>query len=330
MIAIEKLNVVTEIIVHENCADGVASAMYLHDVLPNANIRFVQYGTEEHKNLEPKPGMLFCDFSPHPSRYQEFVDAGAIVLDHHATAKPIVEAFGSNGVFGDETLHPGVCGAWLAHREVWLKYKAMTHQSEDIARLTGIRDTWQNKDSRWKEACILAEAFKFFPVQSWLDLKDPFEDDLKDSLTWWESRIETGAILVQKTAERVQRALAGGYHFTTSKGTRVIMFEGTTLSSDAAEAADQTADLIVGFDYMGLESSVASLVFSTRSHTTFDCATFCKLNGGGGHTKAAGFPVKFDLAVQSTQDPYSTLELLLAQFEAQDPPPAQVDAASNE
>ena len=117
---IEKLKALKVIVSHENCADGLASAMILKDVLPKAKVVFLQYGTPDHVNLVAEEGMIFCDFSPPPARAQEFVDVGAIVLDHHKTAKAVVALFGDLGVFADEKDDPGVSGAVLAYREVWL------------------------------------------------------------------------------------------------------------------------------------------------------------------------------------------------------------------
>lgn len=158
MISKEKLLQVSEIITHVNCADGIASAIILHDALPNAKISFVQYGTQEHRNLKPAPvGItLFCDFSPHPETVQEFVKVGAIVLDHHKTAKDIVSAFGDNGVYGDEETALGTCGAMLAFREVWnvVEYPSSKHDIYELAHLADIYDTHQVSNKLYKKACI--------------------------------------------------------------------------------------------------------------------------------------------------------------------------------
>lgn len=116
----EKLQTIRTIVTHENCSDGLASAMILKSVLPGAQVVFLSYNSAAHKELSAIPGMIFCDFSPYVERVQEFIDAGAIVLDHHKYQKDVVEAFGPNGVFADETSNPGVAGALLAYREVWL------------------------------------------------------------------------------------------------------------------------------------------------------------------------------------------------------------------
>ena len=312
---LEKLKAVKTIITHKSCADGVASAIFLHDVLPNAEIRFVQYGTDDHRRLKAEHHMLFCDFSPHQDTYQSFVEADALILDHHKGAQKIVEAFGVNGVFGDEVADPYACGASLAYREVWEKLASDVANRDlsfatSLAKLSAVRDTWKNKDPDWAEACSVAETLRFYPEESWL-IANPFSLERKG---WWEARLGTGAVLVERNAQAVFKAVQGAHRFRTPKGTRVVLFEGVRLSSDAAELVEQDADLVVGFDYMGIESGVASLVFSTRSHTDFNCMEFCKAQGGGGHTKAAGFPVKFD-PKSATLDPYTTFERLLVQHE---------------
>jgi hypothetical protein len=318
MLPIDKLKAVKTIIVHENCADGMASAMFLHDALPEAKIIFLQYGPDSYRNLKPSHNMLFCDITPHPETYQQFVEADALVLDHHKGAQKIVEAFGKNGVFGDEVLEPGVCGTTLAFREVWSVLRDPNPDpsmemklASNIAHLSGVRDTWQTQDLQWAEACVLAEALRFYPAETWL-IGRPFSP-LK--LDWWDARLATGRILIERNNRAVKKAVGGAHRFTTSRGTKVVLFSGVKLSSDAAELVDKDADLVVGFDYVGIENGEAVLVFSTRSHTSFNCMNFCKANGGGGHTKAAGFSVKFD-PNDGAQDPYSVFHLKVEQFEA--------------
>ena len=148
-----KLRAVRHIIAHDNCPDGVASAMILKQVLPDAKVSFVQYNTPEHESMAPEEHALFCDFSP--ATPEGWVEKGAIVLDHHKTAKTVVEAFGELGVYADEAAEPGVCGALLAYREVWLQlakeqYEGEAEVVETFSTLAGIRDTWQKHDSRWR------------------------------------------------------------------------------------------------------------------------------------------------------------------------------------
>lgn len=383
----EKLTAVQTIIVHDNCADGLMSALFLKDAYTQAglhpDIRFLQYGTEPYKALEPAPHLLFCDFSPfvpevevggrkvpHPERLAAWVESGALILDHHKGARAVVEAFGDNGIFGDEGTQPGVSGAWLAFQNVWLPlyaerggwgpeklsdalyFKAttlddLTKQLENdlsgnkdfhdevvdaqdssvlwasnLAVLAGIRDTWLNKHPRWREACVLGEVLRFYPNDDWLEKVLPFHPGNRG---FWNERLKLGNILWTKHEKSVAKSIEKSWRFTSGRGTRVLVFEGVRLSSDVAEAVDADFDLVMGFDYEveapENATRIRKIIYSTRSHTDFNCMSFCKSFGGGGHTKAAGFSVVIDpkspqlSRFAHSQDPYSLAETLVWLYE---------------
>jgi len=359
---------VTKCIVHANCPDGILSAILLRDALPKAEIQFVQYGTAEYKALKPEPGVLYADFSP-PVRtvkrspvnkgetwdstpyvvppgdvdlLQAYIDAGTIVLDHHATAKPVVEAFGENGCFGDEKAQPGVCGSTLVYDHVWEEESSsvlngyVDARVSNLALLAGIRDTWQRKSPRWREACAQAAVLMFFPWSHWEERK---LDDIVHDLAYQNGFGET---LLQKRELEVKEAVEKAYRFTSAKGTRVVVFEGPALSSDVAEFVHDHADLVIAFGYdvekgpegrgelaashpSVLDGSrkvgdvdplfvyVPRIRLSTRSHTSFDCAAFAKAHGGGGHTKAAGFNLDVH---PSDKNPYEYVRELVTVWEA--------------
>lgn len=335
MIDKKKLAAVKTIVTHKDCADGTASAILLHDALPEARVLFMQHNTPELAALKAEPGMLFCDFAPPRERAQEFVDAGTIVLDHHKTAKDVVAMFGKSAVFGDELDEPGVSGAVLAYRHVWRPLREQprekpfgerdwntetTMNAARFAELAGIRDTWQRDSPHWTEACEQAEMLRFFPWSEWAEFFGnrcifvPMAGLLHE-------RMRFGRLLVAKHAERVDRALASAYRFTTGKGTNVVAFQGLDLTSDAAEKLGDGPDLVVGFgftvDHTG-DRQTPRAIFSTRSHTAFDCAAFAKHFGGGGHTKAAGFSLLLldpDTGSAAAWQPYVLLETLLGRWE---------------
>lgn len=315
---IDKLKSVKTIVAHANCADGIMSAVFLHDVLPDAQIHFVQYGTPELAALQPSEGMLFCDFSPPPDRYEDFIEAGTIILDHHKSAQHIVEAAKELGRFGDEEKDPGVCGAYLAYREVW---KVLTTaddnderwQAKNLAHLSGVRDTWQRQSPDWEDACALAEVIRFYPTASWMERSEPFS---RANFNWWAERRVLGKLLIEKTQKSVSEAVAKAYRFTSNAGTRVALFPGIKLSSDAADHVGDEADIVVGFDYVGIEEELGTLVFSTRSRGDFNVAALCKANGGGGHTKAAGFGLKFHPFRDYGKNPYLTFREILDAYES--------------
>lgn len=283
MLDLDSLLATRTIVTHESCADGIASAIILRDALLNARVEFVQYNTPAHRDLRVTPGMLLCDMTPPAARVQEFVDAGAIVLDHHKGALEIVEAFGDRGVFADETTEPGVSGATLAFREVWMPLSGdvpadTARWLHDFSSLAGIRDTWQRDHARWREACAQAAALRFW-------MPDMLIGQSLDDIP---ARLEIGETLLQRDEARDERSIAEAYRFEVG-GIRVVAFEGLH-TSDIAERLDGEVDLVLGWRYR-MEEGRARMDVSCRSNGAVSALALAKANGGGGHERAAGFKV---------------------------------------
>lgn len=334
MIPLEKLRAVKRIITHEDCADGIASAMILKQALPDATVEFMQYSTPAHRALQPDEGLLFCDFSPWLpkatevdlmpealKRIEEFVAAGAIVLDHHGTQEKVVKAFGDLGVYADPKTHPGVSGAVLAFTEVWQPlcredlepaiFERYWPIVQMFAETAGVRDLWLKSDrQRFQEACEQREALRFWDVQDLLAVAPPS----------WADYMEIGRNLWGRHLRKVQAFLDRGVTFTSAKGTRVLISPGLSQTSDAAEMLDQQGrdvDLLVGFGYNASTisgSQEVRLIYSTRSHTGYRCDRLAQTFGGGGHQPAAGFTFTCDLDADA--NPYKIFRQKLAQFEA--------------
>ena len=290
------LRQVQRIVTHANCGDGMASAMILRDAFNHIpSVEFVHYDTPEHRDMEVTEGVIFCDFSPHPDLADQFLEAGAIVLDHHKTAKPIVSQFvkAGQGVFGDEELEPGVCGATLAYQHVWKENPVGACIPVDsmrvlrLAALAGIYDTWQTDDRKWDAAVRQQEALKFWDPGLLLETTPSV----------WDKYLDVGATLVSRKSDAVDRAIKASIR-QNANDLRVCMFQGVTETSMAAERLGNEVDLVVGFDYTA-DDGLPKIIYSLRSHTGFDCGAFCKGHGGGGHTAAAGFKQ------QARVDPYS-------------------------
>lgn len=298
MIDIERLKKITHIISHENCSDGIASAMLLKNALPHAKVTFCQYETTLHKTLEAEPGMVFCDFSPHITRIKDFLDVEAIVLDHHGgPAKEVTLAFAEKGLgaFADEKVDPGVSGALLAFKEVWEPLfndnvdpargrDLLGHAAHDLAVLAGIRDTWQKQDPRWRQACEVAESLRFWP---W-DHVEQYRE-----VSRWSQLLAIGPILFDRNVKKLEKILEGAFQYQSSKGRRVTIFEGLKPTSDAAEKLGDTNDLTIGMAFFTEKTPDGQtqqvMIFSNRSRGSFNCRNFALAHGGGGHLKAAGF-----------------------------------------
>jgi hypothetical protein len=354
------IQAVKTIIVHDNCADGLASAILLHDVLPNAKVRFIQYGTPDYVQLKPEPNMLFCDFSPPAQVADDFAKAGTIILDHHKGAQKMMGLFGDNGVFGDEVTEPGVCGAVLAYRHVWVPLAPVVSSDyhEFVTRfstLAGIRDTWQNKSPLWRDGCVHAETLNLMTSERWMAMSLP---EIADK--WASQFLWVGEMLWERHEKKIAKTIKGGHRFTTPKGSKVIVFEGVRNTSDAAEVLDSEVDLIIGFNMFEEDTPATmnkcpfhedakpslkiekgtyfcfgcqakglladhpeikqatyrtqKIIFSSRSHTTYDCLALAKAHGGGGHTKAAGF--NREMTMDDAQ-PYQFVQNLINAYEAQ-------------
>lgn len=311
MLEREWLDNVTHVVTHANCPDGAASAILLHDALEGAQISFLTYGPELDK-LEAKPGMLFCDLTPPAVRVKEFVDAGAIVLDHHAKQREIVEAFGLRGVFADLKDEPGVSGAMLAFREVWkwttTEGSTSHHRAHLFAHLAGIRDTWQTEHALWKAAREQAEALRFYPWPHFAAVRNPFQGGFND-LT---ALLNVGPILVERADNAVVYAVERAVGKRTEKGTHV-MIVATTHTSDIAEAVQDVCDVVIGFEYMGGDNGEIVLQLSMRSRGEYDVGAFCKSLGGGGHVSAAGARVRVH---KDDYNPYVVIWNLVDAWEA--------------
>lgn len=114
---------------------------------------------------------------------------------------------------------------------------------------------------------------------------------LDDHLANWGDKFEwIGEILEDRQKRSVEKSIKGGYRFTSERGTRVIVFESVSTTSDACETLASEVDLVLGYSTF-VENGTLKTVFSSRTRGSFNCAEFATRYGGGGHTKAAGFAV---------------------------------------
>lgn len=277
---------VTTFVSHADCPDGIASALILRDAIPGAELVFLEHNTPEQRSLPAEPGLLFCDIVPDAERVAAFVDAGTVVLDHHRGARDVVEAFGARGVFADERADPGVSGAMLAYREVWLPLRGEDPEVRRFAELAGVRDTWQRADPGWSEACAQATALTFFGYEALRD-EGPRLAPLRQ---------EVGRLLVAQR-EATAREIADGKTYRLRDDVVMYNDRDRLLSDVAAQVfqSDEAVQVVCGFHYKVTSDGRMLLVCSLRSRRDgVDVAAIARRQGGGGHTSAAGFGVPVD------------------------------------
>lgn len=289
MIPVEILREVRKVIVHADCPDGTASAMILHDALPDAEIVAVNYGPERDA-LDPEPGLLFCDMTPPLAKAEAFVEAGTIVLDHHKGAAELVAMFGELGVFADEETEPGVSGATLAYREVWMLLGHGAEKIDSFAAYAGIRDTWQTKHPLWRAACAQAETLSFYPFDHWVP-----RDPLLPAACLSQPESNLGFVLLDKKLALARKTAESG---CIRIGSAALFNADGRVVSDVAEAMreiDPSVEIVCGFFYEAHHGRMV-LIFSMRSSPGGpDVGAIAKANGGGGHTHAAGFTLRQNL-----------------------------------
>jgi hypothetical protein len=280
------------------CADGLAAAMILRDVLPDVEVQFITLNTPAHALMAAEPGTLIVDMTPPADRVDAFVAAGAIVLDHHAGQRALVERFGARGVFADLKAEPGVSAAVLAYREVWYPLVFGVHTdtvpvgvfdpdlvrkaavASEIATLVGIRDTWQKTSPFWLLACELSSTLLFF--DDWLTTGAPLDEERM------RRRVASvGAQLLRTNASDARRSADAAFRFRTPLGTRVAVLPTMKARSDAAELLEDI-DVVVAFEYR--MNPDQQLRLSLRSRGDADCSRIAASLGtdGGGHKGAAG------------------------------------------
>lgn len=279
-------------VVHTPCMDGLASAMIIQEALPQVDeVVFCSYG-QQQLELKAEPGMLFCDFTPARERVAEFVAAGAIVLDHHVHARDIVEAFGERGRFSND---PGVSGAVLAYREVWLPgFKQALfpqHSTAEFARLVGIRDTWQKDSPDWGRALELHAVLEAFPREVWLE-----DGAIHVAMKGLVQGL--GKSLIERKAATIARIVENGLvkqHTRSHAGDQLwaLSCSPSELVSDLAEAARAAGvDVLVNVQLQVEQGRPQFLVNLRSDKEGLDVGALAKRFGGGGHRAAAGFQYK--------------------------------------
>lgn len=274
ILTMEIKDTITTIVTHKNCPDGKASAIVLKKVFPEANFVFLSPSSKEHQELQPTTGMLFCDFCPHPTTYQQFIDAGAYVLDHHKQAKDIIEAFGERGVFADEDKESGVSGAVLAFREIYCpKFGYDNTELYRFVTLVGIRDCYVKNSPLFEEACKQSAMLNFYSEEYILSHEITDADYILGDYIYANG--------LKKAKETADKKLI--------IKDRIAIMAGTDTTDTAGFVFDQyDVDILAGFRVI-IEAGEAKVTVSMRARGRADVGAIAKANGGGGHTNAAGF-----------------------------------------
>lgn len=318
---VEKIAECDTIISHGHCADGSLSAYLLSLLIQRVHggkgkvkeVIFASY--TEIDSLPVRPGIVFCDFFP-GGRGDEYNEAGAIVLDHHATAKDDILRFGeTRGIYADAKENPGISGAslaWSALHQANAIWNTLRHANalsredmdalKELTDLIQIRDTWQKEDPRFKEASEISDALRFIPSY----------DLFTDRGTWIPRYSPTSLlgflrdlspVVASNKRAKVEHLVKDAYFFRLLTGLKVAVIPSVSQTSDAMALLEGDVDVVVGF-YL----TPRGLGLSLRSTGSYNVAALAKENGGGGHFAAAGC----SLPLSMDRSPYLQIRELFA------------------
>jgi len=290
MIDVDRLRAVTHVFYHASCPDGTASAMIcyeafrvLHGPGRIPEFKSVQYHTDFFEKLEAGPGHLFVDITPPQGRWREWEKFNPIVLDHHESAKNVVE--GLNGIYGENDCFSG---ARLAFEHVMLTCgwnSGYSNPWDEFSRLAMIRDTWKDEHPDFERASI--QAYGLMTLGS-SDLLDQLRDGKFDPglITRMGEKDYGRAKFVADSARRYEvlcprlgrPANVDVYNCTEKK-----------LISDGCHHLlnEKGADLAVSY-FLKHQDGKTTMVVSLRTRASF-AGEVAKSLGGGGHANAAGF-----------------------------------------
>lgn len=284
----EQLMEVTSVSSHAFCPDGTSSAMIClaayGAVGRSPDVKMVMYDTVDHARANTEGRQLWVDITPPIARWRDWTGTSPIVLDHHETARPVVEGLG--GVYGglDDS------GASLAFTNVM---RVLCRDRDDIeewakfAHLAMVRDTWKDAHDDWQEGLAVGEALNFYTQ------KALFVSAAEGKMNLHEI-IRFGKVLVKKTANKAFK-LAQGTTFAAAGGLKYGFFNCVekVVSETGHELLESHGcDVAVGF-FWTQEGGTTNLCVSLRSKKgAVPVNKIAEKFGGGGHQPAAGFRLK--------------------------------------
>lgn len=301
---IENFKKVNEIYCHASCPDGTGSALICAKVASlvgiNPTIKFIQYGTVEHSELEAKPNQLFVDITPPLGRWQEWKDLDVLVLDHHKTAENITRML--NGVFGS----PSQSGASLAFEYLMYPVKDNINnyeQWERFAKLCAIRDTWDNTNPEWGNAASLAHGLIAIGPEKLLESVDSFNFDLVHQF---------GKLVFDKIKRKADTIAKTSVIKTETIGGVECKFAFFNLTDPTFSDISEFLRVNHGFDvtasYFYIHGGRPKTVVSFRSNDKVNVRKVAEKFGGGGHDRAAG------CGLNSTPSPDILIEQVMNKF----------------
>lgn len=305
MIEIDSILKVRKIISHKTCADGTAAAMICHAAISplilGVEINFMFYKTKEHDEIPAEPGLMFIDFTPPYSRWEEFKACGTIIIDHHKTTAPYIN--GENVVFD-----PTKSGALLCYENVMAplvaKYNHVNPELlckwREFAEYISIYDTWQKTSPSWDDANDMTQGVLTFGDKLCLETPTPDFDLIKKIGNRVRHKVQSKA-----------KHIGDGALYQEFNGIKVAFYNNSEkITSEIGEYLRDKCTFSVGYSIIR-EDGKNRMLLSFRSNDDFDVSKIALAMGGGGHKGAAGTSLNFGDKIPSLEVLFQTIALVL-------------------
>lgn len=271
-------------IYHSKDLDGITSGSIIKLKYPDANMVGYDYGQEFNTNVCNEP-VIMADISfPIDDMLQLAKDSGFQMtwIDHHVSSIERYELYAEkNGQFLTPVTKIGVAACELTWIHLFPNKDvpmAITLLSEYDVRNNRDNDRWINMVLPFQYGMRLyCNNLDTFPIEVFTD----------ESLVL--KIIDEGKIVLryqEKFNEQQSRRASFEYNF---QGHNAICLNVSGFDSDVLNCVydDSKHDIILTFRFDG--NGWYFSVYTKKD--TIDCSEIAKLNGGGGHKKAAGFYV---------------------------------------
>lgn len=289
---LRKLASARRVYYHGGCPDGIIAREFLKQYLGNENVHLEYIPISPSQKLEVTEHSAFIDVTPLPEQFEDFLRAGAIIMDHHNSMKPLFEQFEAtypNQLLFGETAE-GESGAWLAYSVVMETYSHVpsyppSKETADhwalVARMIAVGDCWIKEDPMFEKARYLGQHVAL--IGNDYESGIPTPEFIQHAIQFGELKSKE----VKRLADHVM--------FRDICGIRVGFTNQTKDISDLSEIlrSHYGANLVVGWQQQRKKMDNLPMevtTFSFRSDECIDVGAFAKFlsSRGGGHARAAG------------------------------------------
>jgi oligoribonuclease NrnB/cAMP/cGMP phosphodiesterase (DHH superfamily) len=279
------------IVSHGNCPDGAAAIFIAKRIERHCeHVHGVHHKIDEQvlhaaKRIEKGGQLWLADICCSEEALEKVLtvllekNASIGIYEHHISRNFLAHTKLPKGLDGEIVFDMKRCGSKILYETMKPRHPSRLEGLDELIELTNDRDLWINADIRSAELStrhgILGDDRYIHRLQK---NADPSFTESERVLLDYEKEImmqRMHRLMEKMTIHRDQNGLKYG----------IMIGEGK--ASDVCNAAIHKYNLEYVF-LVDFNSSRASV----RSNETFDCAKYSENRGGGGHERAAGFPIE--------------------------------------